>query len=102
MVNEACDFLRSMYQDYGLMPTCDHFNCVIDLLGRTGKLDEAENVLNSMPIPYGTVSIRALLSACRYRSDLERGERAAKHVIVLDPNNTGPYTMLTNLYGVVN
>jgi pentatricopeptide repeat protein len=102
LVDDACDFLKSMHRDYGLMPTCDHFNCVIDLLGRTGKLDEAENILSSMPIPYGAVSVRALMSGCKNKSDLERGERAAKHVIVFDPENTGPYTMLTNLYNVTD
>lgn len=102
LVDEARNFLISMSRDYGLVPTRDHFNCVIDLLARAGKLDEAEGLLNKMPISHCAVSMRTLLGACRSQTDLVRGERAAKQVITLDPKSTSPYTILSTLYAVVN
>ncbi|KAH7286590.1 hypothetical protein KP509_32G014100 [Ceratopteris richardii] len=100
LVDEVQQFLISMIKDFSLIPTPDHFNCVIDLLARLGKLDEAEALLNNMPVPYSAVSMRTLLGACRSQTDLERGERTANQVMLLDPMSTSPYTILFGLYGV--
>ena len=62
----------------------EHYNCMIDLLARVGRLDEAENMINTMPCESTDVSWMALLSACRDQGDLERGERAADRVSSLE------------------
>ncbi|MCO5608976.1 hypothetical protein L7F22_063195 [Adiantum nelumboides] len=99
LVDEAREFFLSMSKDFGLAPSRDHFNCVIDLLGRAGKLDEAETLLNNMPISHCAVSMRTLLGACRSQTDVNRGERAARQVVSLDPKSTCPYMILSSLYG---
>lgn len=98
LVNEACHYFASMRQDYGLTPIIDHYNCIIDLLARTGRLDEAEDLVHNMPVQWTAVSMRTLLGACRYQADATRGEYFAEHVFALDPQNTAPYTILTGLY----
>lgn len=68
------------------------------MLWWAGQLDKAEGVTYTMPIPANVPSQFALLGACRYRADMERGHHAAKHAIDLEPENCAPYTMLSNIY----
>ena len=84
LLDEGYKHLVSMYHDYGIKVEVDHYNCMIDLLARVGRLDEAENMINTMPCESTDVSWMALLSACRDQGDLERGERAADRVSSLE------------------
>ncbi|MCO5581299.1 hypothetical protein L7F22_035178 [Adiantum nelumboides] len=76
----------------------DHYNCMVDLLGRAGRLDEAESLLAHGSSQITLVSIMALLSACKHQVDVERGERFAKFAFMLFPENAEPYVMLANVY----
>ncbi|KAF9664917.1 hypothetical protein SADUNF_Sadunf16G0067700 [Salix dunnii] len=41
---------KMMTEKYGLKPRLEHYTCVVDLLGRSGCLDEAEAMIRSMPL----------------------------------------------------
>lgn len=98
LVEEGRKHFRSMYLDYGIKPMVEHYSCFVDLLGRAGHLEEAENVILSMPFIPGPSVWGALLSACRVHSDVERGERAAENVLKLDPDDDGAYVALSSIY----
>ncbi|KAG0631017.1 hypothetical protein M758_1G221100 [Ceratodon purpureus] len=98
LVEEGRKHFRSMFVDYGISPMGEHYSCFVDLLGRAGRLEEAENVILSMPFKPGASVWGALLSACRVHSDVERGERAAENVLKLDPADAGAYVALSNIY----
>lgn len=98
LVDQGCSYFMSMTQHYCISPLVDHYNCMVDLLGRAGRLDEAEDLLINMPIEPTAVSWMTMLSACRVNGDVERGEHAAKHVFSLDAENISPYIVLLNLY----
>jgi pentatricopeptide repeat protein len=98
LVEEGRKHFRSMFVDYGIKPMGEHYSCFVDLLGRAGRLEEAENVILSMPFKPGASVWGALLSACRIHSDVERGERAAENVLKLDPADAGAYVALANIY----
>lgn len=75
-----------------------HISCMVDILGRCGKLEEAEELIINTP-PKGNHSIwLALLSACRMHSNLNVAERAAKHLLDLDPHCSAAYVLLSNIY----
>ncbi|MCO5580965.1 hypothetical protein L7F22_034840 [Adiantum nelumboides] len=94
---EGCRILACM-ENYGFPPSADDISCVIDLLGRLGRLDEAESLINAQLENATVKSLRALLSACRHQRDVERGERAAEKVISMDSNDAAAYVLLSNLY----
>ncbi|CAN6175193.1 unnamed protein product [Urochloa humidicola] len=75
-----------------------HYACVVDLLGRAGKLTRALGVVESMPFEPGKEVWGALLSACRVHGDMELAERAAERLLVLDPGNAGRYAALAQMY----
>ncbi|XP_042489375.1 pentatricopeptide repeat-containing protein At4g39952, mitochondrial [Macadamia integrifolia] len=95
---EEGKYLFGRMRDYGVLPTLKHYACIVDLLGRSGDLCEAESMILSMPIlPDGGVW-GALLSACIIHNNLEMGERIAKRAIELDPENDGYYILISNMY----
>lgn len=98
LVDDGCYHFISMSQDYGISPTEDHYNCVIDLLSRSGRLEEAEDMILKMPSESRCLPWTTLLGACVCRADVARAERAARDVFELDPKNPVPYVMLANIY----
>lgn len=99
LVAEGCKFFTCMTRDYGLSPSVDHYACMVDLLGRAGRLDEAEHYVNSMPFQPTVGSHMALLGACRHQADVNRGVCTAKQVLELDPEMAASSVMLSNLQG---
>ncbi|CAA7014764.1 unnamed protein product [Microthlaspi erraticum] len=43
------EYFDSMVRDYRVEPRPDHYTCMVDLLGRAGKLAEALKLIRSMP-----------------------------------------------------
>uniref|UniRef100_A0A453D1A2 Pentacotripeptide-repeat region of PRORP domain-containing protein n=3 Tax=Aegilops tauschii subsp. strangulata TaxID=200361 RepID=A0A453D1A2_AEGTS len=72
--------------------------CMVDLLGRTGRLEEARELISSMPMPADGSVWGALLGACKIHKNVEAGEEAFKHVIMLEPSNVGYYVLMANMY----
>ncbi|KAI5081371.1 hypothetical protein GOP47_0004554 [Adiantum capillus-veneris] len=81
LVDEGVRYLLSMSRDLHIKPSMDHYNCVIDLLARSGRLNEAEELIASMSVEADHVSWTSLLDACRKHSDLERACRATNRVL---------------------
>ncbi|KAI5070843.1 hypothetical protein GOP47_0015186 [Adiantum capillus-veneris] len=68
-VAEGEQHLRSMGEDHGLIPSIHHFNCLVDLLGRAGRLDEAEQILQTVPLADVVAGWVSLLTACKTFGD---------------------------------
>eukprot|EP01018_Ginkgo_biloba_P003260 Gb_27377 [translate_table: standard] len=98
LVDEGRQYFNCMTQCYHITPTMDHYICIVDLLGRAGRLDEAQNVINKMPINPDATVWRSLLGACRVHNNIELGEQVAKHLFELEPENAAPYVLLSNIY----
>lgn len=98
MVDEGMSIFDSMEKCYGVKPSADHYTCIVDLLGRAGRLEEALELVKTMPIePHGGVW-GALLGACRIHGNPDIATIAASHLFELEPNAIGNYIMLSNIY----
>lgn len=98
LLDEGCRCFGAMEQDHKVSPNVDHYNCMIDLFGRMGRLVQAEEFIINMPVAPSIVSWTTFLSACRNQVDVERGEHAACRIFELKPEDTVPYIMLANIY----
>lgn len=98
LVNEGWQYFRSMSHDYGIMPTVEHYACMVDLLGRSGCLSEAQHFINKMPLEPDACVLGALLGACRMHGNIELAERVAERLFVLEPQNAGNYVLMSNIY----
>ncbi|GMN60448.1 hypothetical protein TIFTF001_029540 [Ficus carica] len=97
-VVEGRKIFNSMINDYGVQPRVDHIGCMVDLLGRWGFLKEAEELIYRQSFDSDAMIWATLLGACRLHGDDSRGRRAAKKLIDLDPQNSSPYVLLSNIY----
>lgn len=97
-VDDGQHFFVSMRKDHGIMHTEDHCVCVVDLLSRSGLLDEAEYFINNTPFKRLTLAWLCLLGACRVHHDLARAERVANCCFELNPTDATPYVTLSNIY----
>ncbi|KAI3771124.1 hypothetical protein L6452_02282 [Arctium lappa] len=84
----------------GFQSFCDsraHFTCMVDLLGREGKLVEALDLIKSMPLKPLPVIFGALLGACRSKN-LELAKFATRNLLDCDPSNAAGFVQLANVY----
>lgn len=98
---EGCKYFDSMTKKYGIIATEEHYTCLVDLLGRAGRLDEAEAIVNQMLTPPSPAIWTVLLAAARIHGDVKLAQRAAVHVIELEPENASAYVLLANTYAAV-
>eukprot|EP01018_Ginkgo_biloba_P011210 Gb_02065 [translate_table: standard] len=100
LVDEGREYFDRMSQDYNIPPAMEHYGCMVDLLGRAGRLDEAQEFINKMPMKPDANVWRSLLGACRIHNNIELGEHVAKNIFEIDPKNAAPYVLLSNIYAV--
>jgi pentatricopeptide repeat protein len=98
LISEGRNFFDSMSQDYGLMPRVDHYACLIDLLGRGGHLQEAQEVIDHLPFRADGVIWATYLAACRIHKDEKRGKVAAEKLVELEPQRSSTYVFLSSLH----
>eukprot|EP01018_Ginkgo_biloba_P020138 Gb_27979 [translate_table: standard] len=98
LLDEGRQYFDSMKRDYCIIPNLQHYACMVDLLGRIGCLNEARNLIDTMPLEPDACIWGALLSACRMHCNIELGELAAEHLFELEPENAGNYVLLSNIY----
>uniref|UniRef100_J3L6I3 DYW domain-containing protein n=1 Tax=Oryza brachyantha TaxID=4533 RepID=J3L6I3_ORYBR len=99
LVDAGKAHFQSMQSEHGVAPGPDHYACMVDLLGRAGRLDEAVDLLDGSPAAELDATVwKALLAACRTHRNAALAERAAAMVWRLDPADAVPYVMLSNLY----
>lgn len=91
------NFKRMKYVD-GIEPEIEHYGCIVDLLGRTGCLDEAEELIKSMPMDPSGPIWNSLLGACRVHMKINLAEKVADKILHLDPFDNGVYVQLYNIY----
>ncbi|TKY54534.1 Pentatricopeptide repeat-containing protein [Spatholobus suberectus] len=91
-------YFNSMEEAYGVAPSIEHFSCLIDMLGRAGRLSEAEEYMKKFPHWKDPVVLGSLLSACRVHGNMVIGEGLAKQLLEVQPVTTSPYVLLSNLY----
>ncbi|MFS7894570.1 putative tetratricopeptide-like helical domain superfamily, DYW domain-containing protein [Helianthus anomalus] len=91
-------YFRSMTKQHGIIPTSDHYACLINLLGRSGCVDKAVETIKDMPYKPDSLIWSTLLSVCKLNMDIEHGEMAAKELFELEPYNAEPYITLSNMY----
>ncbi|KAF9602820.1 hypothetical protein IFM89_031680 [Coptis chinensis] len=97
IVNEGCGFFSSMARDYEIIPQIEHYGCMVDLLSRSGLLQEAHEFIKNMSIKANGVMWGAL-GGCKVHKNVELAVEAIKHLLVLDPLNDGYYVVLSNVY----
>ncbi|KAI4354681.1 hypothetical protein L6164_003528 [Bauhinia variegata] len=98
LTEEGWYYFNSMSKEHGIEPRVEHYACMVTLLSRVGKLEEAYSIIEKMPFEPDACIWGALLSSCRVHHNLTLGEIAAKKLFQLEPDNPGNYILMSNIY----
>ncbi|KAL4369246.1 hypothetical protein GQ457_05G017270 [Hibiscus cannabinus] len=97
-IDEGVEYFYKMEKDYGIVPQIEHYGCMIDLLGRGGRLKEAFRLIHTMPFEPNAIIWGTLLGACRLHDAKELAEKVLDHLLELDPSDPGNYSMVANIF----
>ncbi|KAI3452097.1 hypothetical protein Pfo_008762 [Paulownia fortunei] len=97
MVDEGLSIFHSMIKDHKVEPDAEHYSCMVDVLSRGGRLAEAYNFIQQMPIEPSAAAWGALLGACRIYKNVDLGRIAANRLFEIEPDNPGNYVLLFNI-----
>ncbi|VFQ88511.1 unnamed protein product [Cuscuta campestris] len=98
LVTEGRKVFAEMTSRFKIPPKSKHYSCMVDLLGRSGLLNEAQALITSMPSNADASVWGALFSSCQTHRNIELGEKAALKLLQLDPDDSGIYVQLANMY----
>ncbi|KAL6615977.1 hypothetical protein ACP70R_038247 [Stipagrostis hirtigluma subsp. patula] len=100
LVDEGLGLLKQMEDgEIKVVPMVEHYGCVVDMLGRVGRLDEARALVEQrMPMEANVVIWGTLLGACEKHGNVCTGEWAAERLAEAEPWNDGVYVVLSNIY----
>ncbi|KAF6155760.1 hypothetical protein GIB67_007407 [Kingdonia uniflora] len=98
LVDEARLVFTSMKRDHRIDPDADHYACMVDVLSRSGRVEEAYEFIQKMPIDPTAGAWGALLGACRVYKNVELGRIAAEKLFEIEADNPGNYVLLSNIF----
>ncbi|VVB13723.1 unnamed protein product [Arabis nemorensis] len=98
MVVKGKELFKSMEDVHKISPKLEHYGCMIDLLGRVGKLQEAYDLIKTMPMKSDAVVWGTLLGACSFHGNVEIAEIASEALFKLEPSNPGNCVIMSNIY----
>lgn len=98
LVEEGKSLFESIKREHSMYPSVEHYACLVDLLGRANRLDEAAKVIANMRMEPGPKVWGSLLGSCRIHCNVELAERASKRLFELEPKNAGNYVLMAEVY----
>ncbi|KAJ9548928.1 hypothetical protein OSB04_021471 [Centaurea solstitialis] len=98
LIEEAKECLHSMSSRYGVEPDINHYNCMIDIYARAGRLEESLELIKNMPFEPVAMSWKCLLGGCSIHKNFKLGKVAAENLLRLDPHDTAAYVLMFNLH----
>uniref|UniRef100_A0A7C9EHJ2 Uncharacterized protein n=1 Tax=Opuntia streptacantha TaxID=393608 RepID=A0A7C9EHJ2_OPUST len=98
LVSEGLRYFNSMVTGYNIIPDQEVYGCVVDLLGRAGKVEAAYEIIKNMPVDPDDSVWGALLGSCKAHMLPNLGKLAAQFILDARPDMVRTYLMLSNLY----
>ncbi|KAJ7970527.1 Pentatricopeptide repeat-containing protein [Quillaja saponaria] len=79
-LDKGRDYFEMMQSRFGLKPGLEHYTCMVDMWGRVGLVEEAEELILRMEKEPDAVLRGTLLGACKIHGKVEVAERVAERV----------------------
>ncbi|KNA18496.1 hypothetical protein SOVF_070200 [Spinacia oleracea] len=98
LVEEGRKYFNLMVREHNITQSVLHYSCLVDIFGRAGFIQDAYDVIKTMPFEATASMWGSLLASCRNFKNLELAEVAAKHLFELEPSNGGNHVLLSNIY----
>ncbi|KAG4934022.1 hypothetical protein JHK87_048024 [Glycine soja] len=98
LVDKGHYYFNTMENRFSIVPKIEHYGCMVDMLSRAGRVNEALEFVRAMPVEPNQVIWRSIVTACHARGELKLGESVAKELIRREPSHESNYVLLSNIY----
>ncbi|KAG6632465.1 hypothetical protein CIPAW_13G161400 [Carya illinoinensis] len=98
LVDKGLMFFKVMKNVYGITPQMQHYACMVDIYGRAGLLEEAEEFIRQMPVEAEGPIWGALLNGCRVHRNEKMFERIRQCLLDTRGVSIGTFALLSNTY----
>ena len=102
LVDQGLSIYQSMTEDFGIAPNLEHRACIVDLLSRAGRVEEAYKFYKQVFREPALDVLGILLDACRTNGNVEVGEIIARDLLMLRPVDAGNYVQLAHSFASMN
>ncbi|MCD9643125.1 hypothetical protein HAX54_030278 [Datura stramonium] len=98
LVEETEMWFKRMTEEYSLEPCLEHYTCLVGVLGKAARIEEAEKVASTMPFKPDAALWRVLLSKCAYHANMDIAWRMSDKLLEINPMDDSAYVILANAY----
>ncbi|KAL5062309.1 hypothetical protein RYX36_024046 [Vicia faba] len=98
LVTKGLHYFKLMTYAYQIVPDSEHYTCLVDLLGRHGLINEAFQLLRSMPIEVDSDTLGAFVGSCKLHSNMELAKFAAEKFFIIEPEKSVNCAVMSNIY----
>ncbi|KAJ3687448.1 hypothetical protein LUZ61_016612 [Rhynchospora tenuis] len=98
LVVDGKRLFNEMQRKYNIRPEKEHCGCMVNMLGKAGRVKEAYDIIRSMPSTAGPAAWGSLLYACSVHGNVEVGEVAAEKLFDLEPDNEHNFELMKRVY----
>ncbi|XP_020244368.1 pentatricopeptide repeat-containing protein At3g29230-like [Asparagus officinalis] len=98
LVDEGFDIFHRMKNEFGSEPKIEHYGCIVDLLGRSGRLEEARIFIETMPMEPTPALWVSLLASCRTHRCVDLAEKVVDELVRIGEDDGGVYVLMSNIY----
>ncbi|KAI5055276.1 hypothetical protein GOP47_0030421 [Adiantum capillus-veneris] len=89
--------LSLMINDSQSIPSLEQYNCIVDNFGRTGCVNEAERLLQTMPFSPDIFGWMSLLTACKTYGYSQLGKQCRDKIVLLQPISVSTIQLASSL-----
>lgn len=101
LVEMGQKYFDQMVNVYKIQPTMEHYGCMVDMYGRAGMIEEAYNVLKTMPMEPNSVILRSFISAYKnHGSRVTFDDNLVKLLLKIEPDLGSNYVISANMSSV--
>ena len=101
LIDRAQEYFESM-NEYGVPSSIKHHNCMLDLLARGGRLQDALKLLKRMSFEPNDSTFNTMLGACRKWKDADIAQEVFEYSLQLDQTHEGAFVLMSNMYADVH
>ncbi|CAN4126073.1 unnamed protein product [Withania somnifera] len=98
LADEGWSYFISMEKRWSIIPKAEHYNCMVDLLGRSGMLSQAFELVKQIPLDLPAHAWETLLSCCRVHENFDLRDLIEQKLVSLQHSSIGMCVLLSNMY----
>ncbi|OAY73723.1 Pentatricopeptide repeat-containing protein, chloroplastic [Ananas comosus] len=98
LVDEGLIIFRKMIKEKGIKMRGEHVGCMVDMLARAGRLDDARELISAIQDDANLNALKALLRGCYLYGNINLVEDVGQKVLQTESSDFGNAVLVSNAY----